>query len=470
MFVGSINADLRSTLARLAPAWRGLPAYVGCSGNFTVERILAAQGLSDLHGNDVSLYSCALGAYLSGRPFRVEVQDGDLAWLSDWLQPGLPTLATLLLCTSALDFHGRDHPYHRRMWNAYLRRWPDLHAKTLANLEKGLAGLPLRGFYAGDVVDFLDNAPQDSLVISFPPTYKGGYERLYEKLQAAFAWDEPTYELFTTERFQSLLERMTAKRFWCVSRDEPVQALAEHQIGRVQTSLRSKPVHVYANVPAAVLTQARQRVEDVPHPRLSSPHVAGRRRTVRGTLEDGQRAVAHTLLIDRAKPRHGAQQAQVAPEVEERYGQNLPGADLQKDAEHIVPAQGRGRRTGEVRAGRGGGRGDLSRVVDRLHLCPAWPARFCRDPAPSRAGAASVNAVPGPGQPFLPGPAVTLGGMASSASHCTAETRRGPGFNPAILSSPSTRERIPDIPTRGSDDGFMTADIPTLAKQRTFLL
>ncbi len=68
---------------------------------------------------------------------------------------------------------------------------------------------------------------------------------------------------------------MTAKRFWCVSRDEPVPALANHQIGRVQTSLRSKPVHVYANVPAAVLTQARQRVEDVPYPRLSSPPVEG---------------------------------------------------------------------------------------------------------------------------------------------------------------------------------------------------
>ena len=35
----------------------------------------------------------------------VEVQDGDLAWLGDWLQPGLSTLATLLLGTSALEFH-----------------------------------------------------------------------------------------------------------------------------------------------------------------------------------------------------------------------------------------------------------------------------------------------------------------------------------------------------------------------------
>ena len=42
MFVGSINADLRSILS-------------------AVERILAAQGLTDLHGNDVSLYSCAVG-------------------------------------------------------------------------------------------------------------------------------------------------------------------------------------------------------------------------------------------------------------------------------------------------------------------------------------------------------------------------------------------------------------------------
>jgi hypothetical protein len=49
MFVGAINADLRSVLAWLAPAWRGLPAFVGCSGNFTVERLLAAHKLTDLH-------------------------------------------------------------------------------------------------------------------------------------------------------------------------------------------------------------------------------------------------------------------------------------------------------------------------------------------------------------------------------------------------------------------------------------
>jgi hypothetical protein len=69
MFVGAINENLCSVLAGLSPAWRGLPVYVGCSGNATIERILASLGVTELHGNDVSLYSCALGHH-RGRPAR----------------------------------------------------------------------------------------------------------------------------------------------------------------------------------------------------------------------------------------------------------------------------------------------------------------------------------------------------------------------------------------------------------------
>ena len=65
-FVGSFNQDLRAVLAELAPSWRAKPVYVGCSGNLTVERILAANGVTELHGNDVSLYSCVLGSFAAG--------------------------------------------------------------------------------------------------------------------------------------------------------------------------------------------------------------------------------------------------------------------------------------------------------------------------------------------------------------------------------------------------------------------
>jgi hypothetical protein len=59
--------------------------FVGCSGHFIVERIRAANSLADLQGNDVTLTSCAMGAYLSGPSFYVEVKDDNLAWLGDGL-------------------------------------------------------------------------------------------------------------------------------------------------------------------------------------------------------------------------------------------------------------------------------------------------------------------------------------------------------------------------------------------------
>jgi hypothetical protein len=66
MFVAAITQEVRAVLAELAPSLQGLSLYVGCSGNFTVERVLKKAGLTSFHSNDVSLYSCAVGPYLAG--------------------------------------------------------------------------------------------------------------------------------------------------------------------------------------------------------------------------------------------------------------------------------------------------------------------------------------------------------------------------------------------------------------------
>jgi hypothetical protein len=66
MFIGSINRYMRAVLETAAEGWRGRPVYVACSGNFTVERILARRGahasrrgaasqsfIGAVHSNDV---------------------------------------------------------------------------------------------------------------------------------------------------------------------------------------------------------------------------------------------------------------------------------------------------------------------------------------------------------------------------------------------------------------------------------
>jgi hypothetical protein len=268
MFVGAINADLRSIIAALAPSWKGLPVYVGCSGTYTVERILSQAGLPEIHGNDVSLYSCAMGQYLAGQSFPLKIADERLGWLEPFLGPGLPTITTLLLCTTMMQSWEKDNAFHRRMWEAYRRSFPTLHAKTLLKVQRGLEGVQLRSFYAGDVVDFVAAGPEESVVVSFPPTYSSGYERLYRKMDAAFDWPRPDYQLFTEERFAFLLDVMKSKRAWLVSRDAVIPALADYEIGLVQTTVRSKPVHVYSNHGRATLTQPHQPLEPVPYARV----------------------------------------------------------------------------------------------------------------------------------------------------------------------------------------------------------
>lgn len=136
MFVGAINQDLRRVIASIAGQWPSLPVYIGCSGSFTIERLLSEMGrTTDLHSNDVSLFSCALGALLSGSSLLVEIKDPALSFLAPTLTDQTNQVATLLLCSTMLEHWQRREPYHRRMWAAYHSRFATLHAETVTRVK-----------------------------------------------------------------------------------------------------------------------------------------------------------------------------------------------------------------------------------------------------------------------------------------------------------------------------------------------
>ena len=85
-FIGSINAETRKWLGNNGHAFDGREIYVGCSGAFTVEQIISRYApKARMWGNDVSLYSSALGAYLANQSFRLEVQEEKFAWIEPYL-------------------------------------------------------------------------------------------------------------------------------------------------------------------------------------------------------------------------------------------------------------------------------------------------------------------------------------------------------------------------------------------------
>ena len=202
MFIGSINTDMRSIVSEMSARWMGVPIYVGCSGNFTVERILARKGITDIHSNDVSLYSCAIGNYLVGKDTRIEVVDDRFDWLKKYLMTGEDRIATLLMCSEYFKWVDKDLPYFRRLAAAYEDQFDRMQRETVEVVKRALDDVKIAEFHAQDVIDYMREAPAECVAISFPPTYKGGYEKLYKKINSVFDWDVPDYIVFDDARFE----------------------------------------------------------------------------------------------------------------------------------------------------------------------------------------------------------------------------------------------------------------------------
>lgn len=264
MFIGSINTDMRSIVSEMSHTWGELPVYIGCSGNFTVERILAKNGLTNMHSNDVSLYSCAVGNYLMGKPTRIKVVDPRFYWLNKYLQTSVDIVATLLICSEYFKYVDKEPPYFKRIEAAYKTQFDRMQRETVEVVKKALGGVQIADFHAQDVINYIKEAPEECVAISFPPTYKGGYEKLYAKINEVFDWDIPNYVIFDDDRFAAFNELIMKKKYWVTLRDYDVQELRPYLRGIVQTSARSKPVYIYSNCETKCrITMPHQKTEKI---------------------------------------------------------------------------------------------------------------------------------------------------------------------------------------------------------------
>lgn len=205
MFLGTIEPVVRNFLAAHAEIFRGKVVAVGCSGNFTSERVLweATGGNVRLFSNDVSLYSCLIGAHLAGEPFDLAVVEDEYRWLERAFAPGgWRRIASFLVFYRMLEFERRNNAYRVRMWNHHFKEFDNLVAATEERLNSVL--LEIEGFFAGDVFDFFQEMErrhgEDVIYTSYMPFFKGGYERLYRRVGEIFQWRAPVYPLLDDDR------------------------------------------------------------------------------------------------------------------------------------------------------------------------------------------------------------------------------------------------------------------------------
>jgi hypothetical protein len=273
-FVGSINAETRKWLGNNGPSFDGREIWVGCSGNFTVEQVLSRYApKARIRGNDVSLYSSALGAYLAGQPFHLEVKEEKFAWLAPYLANEEAKAATVMVLFEALKYEKADNLFKQRHWAHYLNNFEGFHQATIAKLRERKKEIRLEGYTTKDIFDLLDEMPKDAVAIAFFPTYAGGYERMFRRLEDIFDWDRPSYGLIDAERKAAILEKMKQRDFLLL--DDKVWP--DLPLVAVVHKARMRPVYVCSNLKAlrlGVLKQQRH-AEFVPFARLSDEDEIG---------------------------------------------------------------------------------------------------------------------------------------------------------------------------------------------------
>jgi len=302
MFHGSIPEPLRAIIYEHAGAWPGTDIYVGCSGNFTIERVLHARfgAGRTVHGCDIQAYSCALGWWLAGQPLSFTLREDHedaLGWLSPYLDGATGTLATLMLGTRFLQWVGKDGPYFRRMLAATQDQWPTMHAKTVAKLEA--LTLRLGSFYAGDVREYLDTVvPDDAPVVMFPPFYAGDYTSQFASLDHVFAWPAPTYGELDEDAKEDIIARVAHRPSWMLGLHVERDEMREHLAGIVQTANRGLPIYVYAAAGPRRIVAPRQQTRPVLMQKLGPDDELGDRMALH-ILDGGQFAALRSQFMSK---------------------------------------------------------------------------------------------------------------------------------------------------------------------------
>jgi hypothetical protein len=198
-FIGAVSASVRQSLLTITKEIRQVPLLVG-AGNFTVAAVLRTGGYSGvIESCDVSLYTSALGAYLSDKPIAVSESPACPEHLRGLLDTSsnLHITATIALLADMRDFWQTKNPFQVRQFKNMKERWPGLVSETMKRLELFKKRVAPIDYQAKDGFVFLEEHDEDHAAFAFPPTYRRGYEKLERVLKEAVSWSPPPYREMT---------------------------------------------------------------------------------------------------------------------------------------------------------------------------------------------------------------------------------------------------------------------------------
>lgn len=212
-FLGSVPPVLINTVIRSADVAGWGEVFVACSGTFRTEKlVLGACPGAIVRSNDVSLFSVAMGRWLTGAPLDFQFVR-DLGFVEELgLCEPVDRVAAIVVAMTMAGYSGGKA---NRFKSAHLEHFRDKFlgyvTKQAAKIEPFKAVTPVSSFFAGDWLAHIDAAiAAGAGVLAYPPTFKGGYEKMFAFINANVEWDAPKYDLWNPNHIGEVTEKLDA--------------------------------------------------------------------------------------------------------------------------------------------------------------------------------------------------------------------------------------------------------------------
>lgn len=219
LFKGVPRRYTRGYTADVIRAVRPEKIVIPCVGAYALATTCIEAGIAPnrIEACDISLYSSVIGAMLSDNHFRLEPLGQWADVFGSYLQDGTETSPAVAVRRVAAVVVGiricqyqakRDTLYTRERIREVRDRLPyylEQAYGVAAGVGERLHGLQYRAEDMWDLLGRHRAYNERTLILLNPPRYTGGYDKMYQGVEAMFDWDEPSVQQFTEDGYEPLV-------------------------------------------------------------------------------------------------------------------------------------------------------------------------------------------------------------------------------------------------------------------------
>lgn len=253
MFQGTTPPEVKIVIQDIMERQKGActDVFCACSGNYTTDKMLSAMGFT-VHSNDVSLYSKLIADYVLGKDETpVKVKDEQFAKVfANWEDLPLKKLCMVMYMMHIAQLLPQKKEYQIEMLDIFMQKEQAeiFYRSTLEKLNKGGLSFKIKDFYYGDFADFLKMKKGKGIGIAFPPTYKGGYEKMFKAVEDTFEWKHADYNIFDPKKADELFLKFLEEDKNLIYTDREFDLLSDYETAQIVLGIGKKPLYLYSSI------------------------------------------------------------------------------------------------------------------------------------------------------------------------------------------------------------------------------